>query len=326
VVRKVAKRVAVRTGRSGSPPVHTPAKSAPMRQKSQAQTAVTRLTHPERVLIADPLITKQDLAQFYASIAEFILPGLTDRPLMLLRCPDGAGGQCFFQKHLTPGFPATVREIADPQSKERWLYIAGVPGLLGLVQMSAIEYHVWGSNIADIYRADRLIFDLDPSEGVRWGSVVGAALELRERLSTLKLQSFVRTSGGKGLHVVVPLRPGAGWDDVHQFARTVAETLAQEQPDRYLAQASKAERRGRIFIDWLRNGRGATAVCSYSLRNRPGAPVATPLSWEELPRVRAPDQFRYDNIRKRLSSLGRDPWQDIGKLKQALPDTDCNKK
>jgi bifunctional non-homologous end joining protein LigD len=314
VPRRVAKKTSARAPRAQPRPARTaggPRAAAP---------GAVRLTHPERVLFADPVITKQQLAEFYTTLAPHILPGLINRPLMLMRCPDGARGQCFFQKHLTPGFPPAVREVADPEGGERWMYIDGLAGLMALVQMSALEYHVWGSHVADIDRADRLIFDLDPSAGVSWKAVIAAALELRERLTDLKLRSFVRTSGGKGLHVVVPLRPASAWAAVHQFSRTLAATLAREQPARYLAQISKSERRGRIFIDYLRNTRGATAVCSYSLRNRAGAPIATPLTWEELSGVRAPDQYRYTNIAKRLADLVRDPWQGIETVRQSLPD------
>jgi bifunctional non-homologous end joining protein LigD len=278
-----------------------------------------RLTHPERVLFRDPVITKQDLAQFYRQIAPFILPGLVNRPVMLLRCPEGARGECFFQKHLTHAFPSLIREINDPAARQRWIYIDGLDGLMALVQMNALEYHVWGSTISDLDRADRLVIDLDPGSGVSWARMIEAALELQARLEALKLRCFVRTSGGQGLHVVIPVHPAADWQTARVFARALSERLAHDHPQRYLAVAAKAERRGKIFLDYLRNARGATAVCSYSLRNRPGAPVATPLTWEELPRVRAPDQFRFDNIARRLGRLAADPWADIERVRQTLP-------
>ncbi len=237
----------------------------------------------------------------------------------LLRCPDGVRGACFFQRHLSRGFPEAVREVKDPEDGQRWICIDGLEGLLGLMQMNAIEYHVWGATAVDLDHADRLVFDLDPAPDVTWKDVIRAALELRERLEHLELASFVRTSGGKGLHVVLPLRPAADWDSARSFSRALAETLAREQPRRYIATATKARRTGRIFIDYLRNGRGATAVASYSLRNRPGAPVATPLRWEELSRVRGPQQFAYTDIRRRLARLDADPWEGFGTLRQALP-------
>jgi bifunctional non-homologous end joining protein LigD len=278
-----------------------------------------RLTHPQRVLLRDPLITKEDLAAFYRSIAHFILPGLVNRPLMLLRCPQGDRGECFFQKHISRGFPPAVRQIDDRASGQRWVYIDGLEGLIGLVQMNALEYHVWGATVSNLDRPDRVVIDLDPATGVPWARVVAGALELRARLTALKLCSFVRTSGGKGLHVVIPVRPATDWETARGFARALAEGVARDSPERYVAVAAKAQRSGKIFLDYLRNGRGATAVCSYSLRNRPGAPLATPLRWEELSRVRTPDQFRFANIQRRLARLVTDPWEEIDRVAQRLP-------
>jgi bifunctional non-homologous end joining protein LigD len=301
--------------------------SAPSVKRKAAVTASPRtptasglrLTHPDRILFEDPKITKGDLAAFYSDIADAILPGLVGRPLMLLRCPDGGRGACFFQKHLSRGFPDAVREVKDAEDGQRWMCIDGLEGLLGLVQMSALEYHVWGATAADLDHADRLVFDLDPAPNVKWKEVTRAALELHERLGHLELASFVRTSGGKGLHVVVPLRPAVDWDSARHFSHALAETLAREQPQRYVAVATKARRSSRIFFDYLRNGRGATAVASYSLRNRPGAPAATPLRWAELSRVRGPQQFGYADIRRRLARLNADPWEGFGTLRQSLP-------
>ena len=294
-------------------------KPAKPRVAAALEVAQVRLTHPERILFKDPRITKEELATFYRDIAGFILPGLINRPQMLLRCPDGADGECFFQKHIGRSFPKAVHEVADKASRQKWIYIDDLAGLLSLVQMNALEYHVWGCTVEDLEHADRIVMDLDPGEGVAWKHMIEAAHTLREQLSARKLESFVRTSGGKGLHVVIPLNPAADWDAVGSFARALADGLAATQPERYLAVNSKAKRPGKIFIDYLRNGRGSTAVCSYSLRNRAGAPIATPLTWDELPKVRGGDQFRFDNIRRRLSRLSADPWTGIERVKQALP-------
>jgi bifunctional non-homologous end joining protein LigD len=315
-----------RAGRSESPSAKRKSRAGKRdtvarAQQVQGSVADVRLTHPERVLFRDPPITKSELAQFYQGIAEFILPGLINRPLMLLRCPDGADGECFFQKHLVRGFPAAVHEVNDRASRQRWIYVDSLAGLIALVQMNALEYHAWQATIADLNRSDRIVFDLDPAGDVPWTDVIQGAIELRARLARMNLQSFVRTSGGKGLHVVLPVRPAADWDEARGFARSVAESIARDQPQRYLAVAAKTERRGKIYIDYLRNGRGSTAICSYSLRNRPGAPVATPLSWEELPRVRAPDQFRFDNIGRRLARGSADPWSGLERVTQTLPQT-----
>ena len=280
-----------------------------------------KLTHPDRVLFHDPTITKRDLAAFYTDIAEFILPGLVGRPLLLMRCPDGDGGECFFQKHLSRGFPEAVREVLDPVEKQRWIYVDDLDGLLGLVQMSVLELHVWGSTVHDIDHADRLVIDLDPGDGVAWKTLVAAAVDVRERLAHVGLRSFVRTTGGKGLHVVTPLRPAVPWDSAHHFAQALARTLAKELPERYVDVASQSRRAHRIFVDYLRNGRGATAVASYSLRNRPGAPVAVPLEWSELKRLRSPRHYTYANLKRRLSRMSANPWEGIDTIRQSLPPT-----
>lgn len=298
----------------------------PRRRPSAATTAAatprasaSSLTHPDRLLLHDPPVTKQALADFYRSLAPHILPGLVNRPLMLLRCPDGDQGECFFQKHAGRGFPPAVRQISDRSAGERWMYVDSLDGLVGLVQMNALELHVWGAIVADLDAADRLIIDMDPGPGVSWKRVVEGALELRLRLERFDLQCFVRTSGGKGLHVVVPLKPALEWDRVRHFARSLAESMAADHPPLYLAVAAKEQRAGKIFLDYLRNARGATAVCSYSLRARPGAPVATPLSWEELPRVTGPDQFRFDNILAHLARRPAPAWHGFERVTQSLP-------
>ena len=224
--------------------------------------AAPRLTHPQRQLFSDPPITKQQLAEFYTAIADFILPGLVRRPLMLLRCPQGSSGECFFQKHVARGLPPGLRECEDPAARQRWIYLEGLEGLMALVQMNTVELHAWGCTVRDLQRADRLVIDLDPGEGVPWSQVRQAAVEVRERLAAQRLRSFVRTTGGKGLHVVLPLSPPASWNAARSFARSLAETMAREQPQRYLAAAARQKRAGRIFLDYLRNARAAAASTS----------------------------------------------------------------
>ncbi len=295
-------------------------RTARRKAREAAPAPEVHLTHPDRLLVRQPPITKQALADFYRSIADFILPGLINRPLMLLRCPDGDAGECFFQKHAGRGFPASVRQVSDRSSRQRWIYVDGLEGLLGLVQMNSLEYHAWQTTVADLSHADRIIIDLDPAPGVPWQRVQRGALEIHARLKDLDLKSFVRTSGGKGLHVVIPVRPATDWNSARSFARAFAEQMAADHPQDYLAVATKAQRHGKIFIDHLRNGRGATAVCSYSLRNRPGAPIATPLNWDELPRVRSSDQFTFADIGQRLADMRTDPWESIDRITQALPE------
>lgn len=289
--------------------------------KKSANDTVT-LTSPERIVYPDSGITKADVAEYYRSVAKWMLPELIRRPLSLVRCPDGVQGDCFFQKHHTDALGASVEAIPLQQKsgKEDYLYIEDLPGLLALVQMNTLEFHPWGATIQAPERPDRLVFDLDPGEGVEWAQVKAAAREVRKRLQQAGLESFVRLSGGKGLHVVVPIKPGPSWEQAKDFCEAVAKGLAEDKPQRFLATASRAEREGRIFIDWLRNTRGATSVCSWSLRARPDATVAMPIRWEDLSKVTSPGAFTLSVAKTRATRLRSDPWGDIGKLKQSLPD------
>jgi bifunctional non-homologous end joining protein LigD len=281
-----------------------------------------RLTHPDRVLIERPRVTKRGLAEFYAGIADHLLPGVIGRPLSLLRCPDGAGKECFFQKHPMAGMPESIG-IGDARSaegkKQEYVYVDDIDGVIGLVQMNAIEIHPWGSTIADLEHPDRLVFDLDPDTEVEWPRVRSAARTVRERLRAVGLESFLRTTGGKGLHVVVPLNPRPDWETAKAFAHALARTLEQESPEDFVSVATRNRRKGRIFVDYLRNARGSTAVASYCVRARPGAGVATPLRWEELARLKSGAQYTYANIARRLKTLKQDPWQGFDEVRQALP-------
>ncbi|MGH8212389.1 MAG: DNA ligase D, partial [Rhodanobacteraceae bacterium] len=280
------------------------------------------LTHPDRVLIPKPRVTKLALAEFYRSIGEHLLPGIIGRPLSLVRCPDGIGKPCFFQKHSMQGMPESIRVGTQTNSKdeeEEYLYVDGIEGVMGLVQMNVIEIHPWGSTIADLEHPDRLVFDLDPDVDVEWPRVRNAAKLLRERLQAVGLESFLRTTGGKGLHVVVPLNPRPDWETAKAFSHALARTLEQEAPREYVSVATKSKRKGRIFVDYLRNARGSTAVASFCVRAREGAGVATPLHWEELSRLRSGAQYTIQNIARRLKSIKEDPWAYIQEVRQALP-------
>ena len=318
-------------------PKHMPAKntsSKPAAKKAAVRKSAARaraasesefpLTHPDRVLIEQPRVTKRGLAEFYASIAEHLLPGVIGRPLSLVRCPDGAGGECFFQKHPMTGMPEAIG-IGDARSaegkKQEYVYVNDIEGVLGLVQMNVIEIHPWGSTIADLEHPDRLVFDLDPDTGVAWPRVRDAARTVRERLTAVGLESFLRTTGGKGVHVVVPLNPRPDWDTAKAFAHALARTLEQESPEDFVSVATKNRRKGRIFVDYLRNARGSTAVASYCMRARPGAGVATPLRWEELAKLKSGAQYTFSNIARRLKTLKQDPWQGFEEVRQALPNT-----
>ena len=277
-----------------------------------------RLTHPERILWDEAGITKQGLSEFYADIADWILPHVAGRPLSLLRCPSGTGAKCFFAKHPWQGLDKRVRRV-NTGDKEPMLAIDDITGLISLVQAGVVEIHPWGSTIDHLEQPDRLIFDLDPGEYVPWEVVIDAAYDVRDRLATLGLQSFVKTSGGKGLHIVAPIQPEADWDEVKTFAKTIAGTMAKERSDRYVVTMGKRARGARIFVDYLRNDRGATAVAAYSTRALPRASVSIPLNWEELSPGLRSDHFTVGNVLHRLSSLKRDPWQGFFKIRRRLP-------
>ncbi|HVC60800.1 MAG TPA: non-homologous end-joining DNA ligase [Acetobacteraceae bacterium] len=293
------------------------ATAAPRRPKAPvASIAGVTLTHPGRELW--PGVTKQQLAEYWLAVAGHALPGLARRPLAIVRCPEGIAGEHFFQKHARGTLPDGIR--SGEASGAPYLAIDDVRGLIAMAQISAIELHAWGATEADPLHPDRLVFDLDPGEGVGFPDVVRAALDVRDRLRQLGLESFCRTTGGKGLHVVVPLDPAAGWDRVTPFCRGFAERLSKEQPDRFLSTVKKIDRRGRILVDWLRNGLGATAVASFCPRARPGAPVATPLAWDEVTRKLDPSVFTLNSVPERLARQRSDPWEGFSRLRQQLPD------
>jgi bifunctional non-homologous end joining protein LigD len=240
-----------------------------------------------------------------------------DRALSLVRCPDGTDGQCFFQKHASAGLDSKRLRLV-PEDDGHVIAIDGLDGLLSLVQAGVLEIHVRGSTIEHLDKADRVVFDLDPAPDVAWKDVVRAAREVRERLEALNLSAYLKTTGGKGLHVVAPLTP-APWDDVKAFTRAFAFAMAADSPDRYIATASKRERTNRVFIDYLRNSREATAICTYSTRARAGATVSVPLAWSELGSLRVPNRYTVANLGSRLARLKQDPWADIGQVRQRLP-------
>ncbi|MFM9860579.1 DNA ligase D [Pseudoxanthobacter sp. M-2] len=287
--------------------------------KPAARSAV-KLTHPDRVYWPDAGVTKQGLADYYSDVWRKIAPFVVARPLSMLRCPGGTTESCFFQKHLWKGANKAIRAVADPgdPSGEPIVVIDDLDGLVGLVQAGVLEIHPWGSTLADIERPDMIILDLDPGEGVSWDAVVAAAREVRTRLDDAGLTAFVKTTGGKGLHVVAPVKPKAEWPAVKAFCKAIADAMSADAPDRFVATVSKAKRQGRILVDYLRNGRGATAVAPYSTRARAGAPVSMPLAWEELGEV-APNYFTVANAPARLASLETDPWEGFREAAVALP-------
>lgn len=294
----------------------TRARSVPARASADAIV----ITHPDRVVFPDDGITKQDVVDYYRAVMPWMLPAIADRPTSTIRCPGGIGSPCFFQKHVMAGLEhvGTAKLKEETGAQAVYLYPRDEAGLIELVQFGAVEFHPWGSRVGSPDLADRVVFDLDPGEDVDWRRVVAAARMVRGFLEELGLVSFVRTTGGKGLHVVVPLDPGADWDTVKTFARGFAEAMAALHPLEFVATATRRFRRGKIYVDYLRNGRGATAVASYSLRSRPGAPVAVPLRWEELGKVRSGNAFDLRSVPKRLARLKKDPWDGIDKVRQDL--------
>ncbi len=277
-----------------------------------------RMTNPDRILYPDMGVTKLDLAAYHTAVADWILPEVIDRPLALVRCPEGTSGECFFQKHSDRATPEAIERVQLEGDEKPQLMIRDLAGLLSVVQMGVLEIHPWGSRVDRPDRPDRMIFDLDPGEGVGWGEVVSAALLVRSRLDAAGLESFVKTTGGKGLHVVVPLARRDEWDDVKGFARRFAERMASDHPKQFIAKSAKAARRGKIYVDYLRNGRGATAVAAYSPRARAGATIATPIAWDELTPKLDPQDFTIQTIPERLTSLETDPWSAMSELRQSL--------
>ena len=278
-----------------------------------------RLSNPDKILYPDQGITKGQLADYYLTVAAHMLPHVAHRPITMVRCPTGQEKKCFYQRHAGSGVPEQLGEVTVPGFDEPYLFIRDTAGLIAMVQMGVLEMHPWGVTVERPDRPDRIIFDLDPAEGLGFDTVVRAAHEVRERLDALGLISFVKTTGGKGLHVVVPIEPVTEWRAAKAFAKQLSEAIAADAPDRYLTRISKAEREGRIFIDYLRNDPTSTAVAPYSTRSRPGAPVATPLRWDEVDDVLAPRSFTIETVPARLAAQAADPWAEMLAVEQRLP-------
>jgi bifunctional non-homologous end joining protein LigD len=249
-----------------------------------ASVAGVALSHADKLLYPDANISKLDLARYYDAIGDWIVPHLEDRPLSLVRCPDGWKGQCFYQKHAEKSVNQAVGRVSVPESGGHAIYLMAdsVPALVGLVQWGVLELHPWGARQPKLDRPDRLTFDFDPDEGVDWSQITEALRLLRTLLDEMGLVGFLKTTGGKGLHVVVPIRATLDWEHAKGFTKAVAELLTATFPDRFTATLSKSRRKGKIFVDYLRNTEGATAVCAYSPRARYNAPVSTPIAWEEM--------------------------------------------
>lgn len=304
---------------SGQPQQSKARISSPGGPAKQSIIADIHLSNAEKVLYPTIGLSKLDLARYYEAICDWILPDLCKRPLTVVRCPEGWQHECFFQKHANATVPQAIRRVAvqEQDKKVEYLAVEGIKGLVALVQMGVLEIHSWGARSDRLEYPDRVVFDLDPDEELAWHKVLEAAILVRERLNHLGLVSFVKTTGGKGLHVVAPLSRRDDWQTVKAFAKAVAEDLVKQYPTLFTAKLAKASRRGKIFIDYLRNGRGATAVVNYSTRAKQGAPVAVPLRWEELVGLER-NKYHVDSVLERLASLTTDPWDGYSRLKQTL--------
>jgi bifunctional non-homologous end joining protein LigD len=278
------------------------------------------LSNLEKVLYPEQGLTKGALVAYYAAVGELMLPHLAGRPLTIVRCPDGRHKHCFYQKHSKHGQPSAIHRVPIVEDGEAVSYMAvdDLAGLLGLVQLGALEIHTWGCRRDRVERPDVLIFDLDPDEALPFAEVVDAAFEVRGQLEGLGLASFVKTTGGKGLHLVVPIERRTTWDETKDFCHQVAIAMTRMRPDRYVAVAGKGKRSGKIFIDYLRNGFGASAIAPYSTRAREGAPVAAPITWDELRAGIRPADFTVTSMPRRIASMKRDPWHGYDKVKQSI--------
>jgi bifunctional non-homologous end joining protein LigD len=314
--------------------VARPSQSRPASAPGEIQALVAQLplgfplTNLDKVLYPEDHVTKGALIAYLAVVADWALPHLARRPLTLVRCPEGIRGHapgrtkaCFFQKHRAPGSPPAVEAVQIDDGDggtAAYMQVHDMAGLVALAQLGTLEIHTWGCHTDQIEQPDLMVFDLDPDLGLAWNKVALGAFELRRRLHDAGLESFVKTTGGKGLHVVVPITRPIGWDDFKAFSQTMVETLERDEPALYTTNMAKARRKDKIFLDYLRNGRGATFIAPYSPRARPGAPVAVPLRWEELAHGVDPATFTIATVPKRLAILRDDPWKQLGHVKQSI--------
>lgn len=305
-------------------PGKKPAKKAPAEKAETAPSQLglangkVRITHPDRVIDAVSGTTKMQLAEYYASVAEWILPQLKDRPVALVRAPDGIAGELFFQKNAErlaiPGISTLDKDVTG----QPVMLINNAEALIGAVQMSTVELHTWNATTVDLDKPDRFVLDLDPDPALPWKSMVEATALTLTVLDELGLKAFLKTSGGKGIHLVVPITRKLGWDEVKDFSHAIVSHMAKLLPDRFSAVSGPKNRVGRIFIDYLRNGLGATTICTYSARTREGLPVSVPLFREEVGEIKGGNQWNVHNVHERLAEVGDEPWADMKKTRQSI--------
>jgi bifunctional non-homologous end joining protein LigD len=297
-----------------------PAGAGPRGNDASEISPKVKLTNPDKVLYQEQGLTKRDLALYYEAVADLILPHVKNRPLTLVRCPNGPKAQCFYQKNINESVPEAIESvpIPDQDGTSHYMMANSLAALIGLVQMGVLEIHPWGATADDLDLPDRMFFDLDPDVGLGFEKVIEAARLLHARLADLGLISFLKTTGGKGLHVVVPLERRHSWDEMKSFSKALAEDIVRQAPRSYTSKMPKAQRKGKIFIDYLRNSKGQTAVAAFSTRAKPGATVSVPLDWKELKTGLKPDQWNVLNLGERLQRLRKDPWQDFFDVRQAI--------
>ncbi len=288
--------------------------------KGTVTVAGVALSNPGRVLYPEQGVSKQSLAEYYEAVGEEQLRWLAHRPLSLVRCPEGQGGSCFYQKHPGAAFAEHIPRVSieEEDGFSDYLYVRDTADVVGLVQAGVLEIHAWGSVIETLEQPDILVFDLDPSGDVPFALLKQHARELRDLLKKIGLTAFLRATGGKGLHLVVPIEPDTDWDAAKSFSKAVAQTLADTNPEQLTVNMSKDKRQGRVFIDYLRNGRGSTAITNWSTRSRQGAPVAVPLRWDELGRLRSPNAWNPESALRRLRSLKSDAWEGFDDARVSL--------
>lgn len=324
--KEVVREVAVPPERALAHSARTRSKNEkPMNQKSSDETGKSNnlpITHPDKVLDTESGLTKQQLAEYYLAIAEHMLPHVAGRPLSVVRCPEGSDKPCFFQKHVGMGPPRGVGSVLVKSRKsgktDAYLTVDSAEGLVGLAQMGVLEIHPWGSKNDSLERPDRMVIDLDPDEAIDWKTLARAAGDVRKMLKRVHLESFLKSTGGKGLHVVVPIEPEHEWPTVKEFAHNLVLAMESREPDLYVTKMTKASRKNRIYLDYLRNDRDATSIAPFSPRARHGAPVAIPLRWNELDTKKMP-RFFLTGFAEWRTRLRHDPWKGIAAVRQRLP-------
>lgn len=294
--------------------IKTPSAKVKLKAKRIGTAAPVHLTHPDKALYPGQHITKRDLADYYQAVQHLMLPHIAGRPLSLVRCPSGIGSKCFFNRNWAPNLPPEIGkvDVSETKAPEMHMTIQGMEGLLALVQLNVLEIHPWNGRNEDVEHPDQLIFDLDPGPGVPWKRVIEGARRVRRMLTSIGLPAFLKTSGGKGLHITVPIHPSVGWESAKEFCQTLVHSLAQST-SMFVANMRKDLRQGKIYVDYHRNGRGATAVAPYSTRARDGATVSMPMSWEELGRISSAAHFTVNNALQYLKRRRSDPWGDFNR-------------